>query len=83
MQSAVWAEDKGHLKQRRNRSVNLFFKYHVDLCIKYKTHIFTINPEENVVLYVSGFCARDCNDYIMKGHITDRLDLLICEQTAR
>lgn len=41
----------------------------------------TIPPKKGVFLYISGLCACDCNDNIMIRDITDRLDLLICEQT--
>lgn len=45
--------------------------------------IFTIVPEEHIILYVSVFCTCDCNEDVVKGHIADHLDLLICEQTGK
>lgn len=50
---------------------------------KLHTHcVFTILPEEHVILYIAGLCARHCNKDVTICHIADRLDLLVCKQTG-
>lgn len=44
---------------------------------------FTFPPEKHIILYVSRLCTGDCNKHIVICHITDRFDLLICEQTGK
>lgn len=46
-------------------------------------HVFTILPEEHIILYISGFCTCDCSKDVMKGCVADHLALLFCEQTGK
>lgn len=65
------------------------FKYYINdsnnilVSLINQIHMFTIFPEEHIMLYVRGFCTCNCDENVMKGHIADHLDLLICEQTEK